>query len=198
MHDLLTPEAAFERFFAHWYEPEALEARGPRSALPDVVEWCPPGTPAGEVQPLTVEGQAAVREFIDGVFEAAQEDWPALIGVDPPVSLEWIAAFDRHHDAARVAEISTLADATEMGNGYMTLVAEFGAVLAHVARERRPALVWVYDWPFWDSSLLDPASGLRLNVFAWAMKKFTGAGVGDSSAARLEAALELLRHPPAS
>ncbi len=111
MHDLLTPEAAFERFFAHWYEPEALEARGPRSPLPDVVEWCPPGTPAGEVQPLTVEGQDVWR-FVRLVDRLAPEEAPwadvrARIETDlasHPLRPEELAVFEaRMRDRYRVS-----------------------------------------------------------------------------------------------
>lgn len=190
MQPLLTPEAAFERFFAHWYDGDALDLRGVRAPEPLVVPWSAPGSPAADVQPLTAADQAAVDELLEALIDAAEEDWPGLLGVQRPVSRAWIDAFDRHYTPAVAAEVSTRADATEFGNEYLTLVGEFGVVLARVLQGLRPSLVWVYQWPYWDSGLLDPATGRRVNPFAWSMLKLTSAGAGASS---LEAVDEGLR-----
>jgi hypothetical protein len=186
MQALLSPEAAFERFFAHWYDAGALEARGSRAPQPGVVSWSEPGSPPSSVQPLSAEDQAAVDELLEGLIDAAEEDWPGLLGVERPVSPAWLDAFDRHYTPDVVAEVSTRADATEFGNEYLTLAGELGAVIARVLQTRRPQLTWIYEWPYWDSGLLDPATGLRLNVFTWSMARLTSSGVGTSSLAALD------------
>jgi len=192
MQALLSPEAAFERFFAHWYETDALAARVLPGPYPAITAWSLTGQPAAEVQPLSAEDQAAVDELLAALIDAAEEDWPGLLGVDRPVSIEWIEAFDRHYTPVVIAEVSTRADATEFGNEYLTLVGELGGVLARVLQARRPSLAWVYEWPYWDSGLLDPASGLRINVFAWSMSKLTAADATTDGARHLEACLRAL------
>ena len=195
MQPLLSPEAAFERFFAHWYDGDALDVRGLRAPVPLVASWSVPGTSPADVQPLTAEDQAAVDELLEALIDAAEEDWPGLLGVARPISPAWIDAFDRHYTPAIVAEVSTRADATEFGNEYLTLVGEFGAVLARVLQVRRPSLVWIYEWPYWDSGLLDPASGRRVNPFGWSMLKLTTGGAAASSMLAVDEGLRALDEP---
>ena len=193
MQPLLSPGEAFTRFFAHWYDAEDDDGRVPQ---PTTASWCPPGTPAADAQPLAAEDQAAVNELLEALIDAAEEDWPGLLGVESPVSLAWLVAFDRHYTPERVAEVTTRADATEFGNEYLTLVGELGAVLARVLQTTRPTLVWVYEWPYWDSGLLDPISGRRVNVFACSLAKLTAPGAAGHWAREVPAWLSRLDTPP--
>ena len=45
--------------------------------------------------------------------------------------------------------------------------------LGKVMREAEPQLEWLADWPYWESGLLDVPSGYHINVFQWAIKRFS-------------------------
>ncbi len=40
-------------------------------------------------------------------------------------------------------------------------------------------LMWLYDWPYWESSIYDPQTGQLFPVFHWAIKKFSCYGIND-------------------
>jgi hypothetical protein len=55
-------------------------------------------------------------------------------------------------------------------------------------------LEWMPDWPYWESALLDVSSGQRINVFHWAIKRFSDHGIEDGYAGKIERCLELVRN----
>jgi hypothetical protein len=83
-------------------------------------------------------------------------------------------------------------DPAKLGNELLVLCCEFGAVLGEVLRTAAPRLEWVYDWPDWESGLLDPAHGYRINVFHWAVKKFSDYGLDDGFAAKVAQCVSLV------
>jgi hypothetical protein len=92
-----------------------------------------------------------------------------------------------------VAEVLEAADPEDFSNDLLVLCCEFGAVLGAALRQDAPQLEWVYDWPYWESGLLDPAHGYRINVFHWAIKKFSDYGVDDGFAAKVEMCVKLMK-----
>ena len=60
-------------------------------------------------------------------------------------------------------------------------------------REAEPQLEWLADWPYWESALLDVPSGYRINVFHWAIKRFSEYGLEDGYRAKVAKCLEMVR-----
>jgi hypothetical protein len=127
------------------------------------------------------------------MVEAARGDWPGYLPVAGEPSLAWIEAFDDYWTATRVHALLGRSDPTNFANDLLVTSCEFGAVLGHVLREAVPRLDWLPDWPYWESGLLDVASGYRINVFHWAIKRFSEYGLEDGYGAKVGKCIELVR-----
>jgi hypothetical protein len=188
-HECMTllPDAddVFRTFFAPWYAPKDLARRGFAATRPDVQGWAPAGVATLDASPPTIEGQQAAEAQVRRMLEAAAEDWTRSVHVSGSPSTAWIDAFDRYYDRRRVAALIASSNPNDFGNELVVLCCEFGAVLGHVLREEAPELEWLYDWPYWESALYDPRHGMRINVFHWAIKKFSDYGVDDGFCAKL-------------
>jgi hypothetical protein len=101
----------------------------------------------------------------------------------------WIAAFDAHFDERRIAEIVDRSDPTDFGNDLVVITCELGAALGHVMRTMQPRLFWRWDWPYWESALVDPETGALIPTFHWAIKKMSGYGWDDGLLPKIEACL---------
>ena len=163
------------------------------ATLPDVESWAHPGASVADACPLNEEGQRVVAEQIEPMLGAAQNDWPANLPVSPPVSLAWVEAFDGHWSRKRVADLLAAADAGDFANDAVVLTCELGAILGSVLRQAAPQLEWLAGWPYWESALLDVPSGRRLNVFHWAIKRFSEYGLEDGHSAKVTTCVDLVR-----
>jgi hypothetical protein len=151
------------------------------------------GAKQSEVSPLNEKGQSEVLKRINGMVEAAREDFESYLEVKGDISLDWIEAFDRHYDRKRIADVIAGSDETDFGNDYVVICCEFGAALSHVLQALEPRLIWRLEWPYGDSCLLDTKTGTELAVFHWAIKKMSEYGVDDGFAAKINASLQLIR-----
>lgn len=183
----------FRRYFARWYDPEDLARRGFEATRSDVEQRYCAGIGGADASPLTPEAQADVAGQIETMLDAVRTDWPDAFGIKGAVGLAWVDAFDRYYDAARVAKLLERSNPADFGNELLVLCCEFGAVLGSVLRAEAPRLEWLYDWPYWESALLDPAHGYRINVFHWAVKKFSRYGVDDGFAAKIQQCAQLVK-----
>jgi hypothetical protein len=194
MRALPDADAVFHRYFAPWYEPDDLARRGHAATRPDA-EWREPsGVRAAALSPLDPDGQREVAERIDAMVDAARGDWAGIPGADGPSGPAWVDAFDRYYDRERVGEVLDDSDPADFSNELVVLCCELGAVLGEVLRRQWPRLEWLYDWPYWESALHDPVHGSRLNVFHWAIRKFSDGGADEGVAARLRQCRTLVAH----
>ena len=193
--DTSLPDAdeIFLRFFAPWYAAVDLSRRKVSATRPDVQSWAKAGVLAVEASPLMPEAQHEAAEMVDAMLHAATSDWPESIGVSGTPSSGWIDTFDNHYDRRRVTEVVASAAPAEFDNELVVLCCEFGTVLGEVLRTEAPTLEWLYDWPYWESSLYDPDHGMRINVFHWAIKKFSDYGVDDGFRAKVLQVRDLVR-----
>jgi hypothetical protein len=193
MTDLPDADTLFLRFFERWYDEEDRRRRRYRATKPDVERFpVPLGAHLVEGS-LPPEDRARVAEQIAEMRAAVEGDWPELLGVGGRLSAEWIDAFDRAYDGIEVAEVLAEADETDFGNECVVLVCELGVATGEVLRQRLPELVWVHEWPYWESALLDPQSGVKANVFYWAMRKFSDEGVDEGYASKIDALVSAIR-----
>ncbi len=183
----------FERYFERWYPKEYVAARGKPSILPDISNRHDlVGMNTEQISPLTPEWQARTQNQIDEMLRAAQADWPKSWAVREPVSPQWVEVFDNFFTAHKISELLKSSPEDNFTNQYVVLCCEFGAVMGHVLRQVNPRLVWLLDYPYWDSSLFDPASGISMAVFHWAIKKMSSYGVADGYVAKMGMCLQLL------
>jgi hypothetical protein len=183
----------FERFFLRWYSGADRERRGYHATRPDAEGWGRPGSSVEEVCQLAGAGQDRVAKQISTMLDAAAKDWSAQLNIEGDINLGWIDAFDSHFTARRIANMIDRSDPSDFSNELLVTCCEFGAALGHVLLTIAPGTAWLYDWPYWESAVYDPPSGYRVNVFHWAIDKFSDYGVDDGFRPKLLACAELIR-----
>jgi hypothetical protein len=182
----------FAHFFDRWYDAGDRERKGVPHTRPDLARRFRPGLKAAELSPFNDETQREILERIQIMLGTATSDWPRYLDVKGEISDAWVDAFDRHHDAKRVAEMLSESDPADYSNDLLVLVCQFGAVIGAVLRQHLPRLEWIPEWPYWESFLYDPWSGHEIPPFHWAIKKFSSYGIDDGFAAKIGMCVNLL------
>ncbi len=186
-------EDLFLQFFDPWYDEGDRERKRYAATRPDAEEidaWV--GRSAVDLGVLSEDGKQAAADMIEGMLEAAQGDWPGYLDVEGEVDSSWVEAFDSYYDRRRTRKLIDRSDPKGFSNDYLVIACEFGAVLGHVMRAQCPRLEWLLEWPYWESSLFDPRTGTRINVFHWSVKKLSEYGVDDGYVAKTAAVMEMV------
>jgi len=138
-----------------------------------------PGALVSEIHLIQKEFEGKCLQQIDRMVDSVRGDFPGYLNVSEPVSLQWVEAFDRHYDASRVQQTIERSDPSDFSNDLVVLCCQFGAVLGTAMIAEEKSLVWLEDYPYWECALYDQRSGTRINVFHWAIKKFSDYGIDD-------------------
>jgi len=192
MTELPEPQELFERFVLPHYDEEdrrrlIARVRG------DLEKIYKPNLKASDICPFPSDYQDEVREQLKTMVDAAESDSAVYLKSRRPVSLEWLADFDRYWNSARILEMIQSSDPKESDNDYFILCIELGAALGRILTNLDSSLTWVCESPYWESFLYHPSTGHAIPVFSWAMKKFSGYAVDDGLVAKAGAAIEMLR-----
>jgi hypothetical protein len=183
----------FAKFLDPWYSKEDRARKAWDATRPDIVTFDGyVGKRKAELAVLKPSGQREVVTRIETMLKACRGDWPRYLKVVGDIDQHWIEAFDVHYDRKRVADVIKRSDPKDFSNDYLILVCEFGAALGHVLRSKESRLVWVYDWPYWESSLVDTRTGAVIPPFHWAVKKFSGYGLEDGFAQKIDMCVRVL------
>jgi len=172
-------DEVFSKFFDRWYDDEDRQRKGFTHTRPDMMLKYRCNLAAADLCNLTDAGQKKVFDHIATMQRAAQTDWARYLPVTSEINMDWIEAFDAHYDAERVAELIRTSDPEDFSNELLVTVCELGAVLGHVMLQVEPRLLWVPEWPYWESALYDPITGNVIPPFHWAIKKFSDYAVDD-------------------
>jgi len=186
-------DKVFLTYFDRWYKSEDRERKRFPATRPDVMggEGLKGFSPE-EASPLTADGQVEVKKMVDGMVEAARRVWPSFLCVSEPIDLGWIDAFDQFYVKHRVKDLMKSSKPGDFSNDFVVRCCEFGAMLGHVLLTIQPNLHWVYDWPYWESSVFDPETGQIIAVYHWSIKKFSSYGIDDGYKAKLLACSNLI------
>lgn len=147
---------------------------------------------AKDISPLAESTEKKVLDQISTMQQTARSDWPTFLAVSSPIGTEWIHAFDQHFDSKRVSELIAISDPADFSNDFLVTVCQFGAVLGLAMQQTEPRLQWVAEWPYWESSLYDPATGYIIPPFHWAIKKFSEYGIDDGYTDKIGCLIEAL------
>jgi len=131
--------------------------------------------------------------MVESMIDAARSDWPTFLDISEPIDIDWIDAFDKFHDKRRVGRLIKSSKPDDFSNDFLVQCCEFGAVLGYVLLSTQPNLHWVYDSPYWETSVFDPQTGYLCYVFHWAIKKFSSYGVDDGFKAKVLACSEMIQ-----
>lgn len=183
----------FRQFFARWYQ-LAPGVQRPRITKGDMeVYEGAAGRSVADLCRLPEDRRQELASQVATMTRAAREDWPTYLDVADIVSLDAVDAFDEHWTRPEIAALIRRSDPADFTNDYLVVCCELGAVLGEVMRSIRPDLEWLYDSPYWESSLWDIESGSRIHVFHWAIKKMSAYGADDGLRPKVLAGLEGLR-----
>ncbi|MSR46238.1 MAG: hypothetical protein EXS13_04100 [Planctomycetes bacterium] len=186
MEKLLDAPAVYSRFFAPWLRPIDRERRGTELLRPDLLEVAAfRFLPATELSTVAPDVSAKVADQIGRMVAAARTDWKELCGRHDVTSREGLGAIDAGFDADAIAELHSSSDPAEFGNSLLVTVCELGAVIGTTLCAARPTLQWVADWPYFESTLVDRATGIVLPPFHWAIRKLSAEGAGGGMVERI-------------
>lgn len=146
--------------------------------LPDRMSVDPLVTRVRDLCLLDDEKSAKVLAMMTTDLPAAtREDWAESIGVTGNVSPDWIDAVDRHFTRTRIRKLLERSDPADFSNEYLVVCCQLTAILGRVLTQASPRLVWVPEWPYWETFLFDEKLGERTNLFYWAIRKLSEDGV---------------------
>jgi hypothetical protein len=187
-------DTLFKRFFAPWYDPEDRARLGwGNTTRPDTLRrQSLIGKTADELSCLNQDGARKVIAQVRKMSTCALSDSARYLKGHSALSLEWVEDFDRYWTTKRIADLISKSDVNDSGNDYFILCCEFGAAMGEVIREQQPRLVWVADWPYWESALFDPKTGTIILPVHWAIKKMSSYGVDDGFADKIGMLLQML------
>lgn len=193
MDGLLDAPAVHARFFAPWLRPLDRERRGTELLRPDLFEVAAfRFLPAAELTTVAPDVATKVADQIGRLVVAARADWKELCGSHDVLSREGLGAIDEGFDHHAVLELQSSSDPADFGNSLLVTACELGAVIGTALRAARPTLQWVADWPYFESTLVDRATGIVLPPFHWAIRKLSAQGVGGGLVERIGVALSHL------
>jgi hypothetical protein len=186
-------ETLYATYFVPWMPPQDDAEPLPRSDLESID--LPPGTHPRVLDVLEPEVRRQVEEQLQRIAEAARLDFVSLLGVSGEPSADWLDALEAWATPAQLQKLWRGSDPAHLGNSYLILCCETGAILAALLRQGRPGLRWLPDWPYWESSLFDLNSRTRIPVFHWALRTLSG-DERQPLREKIRATLEFLREPP--
>jgi hypothetical protein len=193
MRELPHCDNLFLRFFDPWHDDVSRQSRGFKTTFPDILQHKSfIGLSQEKASCIKEEMQHDVMQQIDRMADAARDDWPLFLSNTKDIDLNWIDGFDRHFNRDRIHEVIERSDPSDFSNDYIVICCEFGAALSYVLRNTLPRLIWRLNWPYWDSTLLDPKTGTAISVFHWAIKKMSEYGVDDGFAAKVKACVQFM------
>jgi hypothetical protein len=189
-------DEVFTTFFDRWYDDASRQRKQFPHTRPDIMDAFHPGNEASALSPLSAASQQQVLDQISAMLESVSSDWPSFLPVTGEIDTDWVQAMDAHYNADRIATLIEESDAEDFANPLVVTICQFGAVLGQVMTQWEPRLQWLPEWPYWESSLYDPATGQVIPPFHWAIKKFSDYGVDDGYVPKIGCMTEILNKNP--
>ena len=84
----------------------------------------------------------------------------------------------------------------EFSNNLLVLTCQLGVAISKVLRMECPRLQWLYEAPYWDSSLFDLNTMTRLNGFHWAIRAMSSECAEQKLSEKVRASVEFLLKEP--
>ena len=167
---LPTPDELFTTYFAPWYGSEINEQYQLR-VLPDMetIEL-PEGTPISVLNPLPEADRKKVAHQISSMTSGIDQDWPTLLKIEGAFSRDWLDHYQARFNEEGISEIIRGSQPANFSNNLLVLTCQLGVAIARALQQECPRLQWLYEAPYWDSSLFDLNTMTRMNVFHWAVR----------------------------
>ncbi|WP_207430897.1 hypothetical protein [Sabulibacter ruber] len=145
---------------------------------PDMIQSFKPDTYVSTLVDSTDKGYVKTKKQVEALISASRQDFQELANFNE-FSLETIEKLDKAIDRQYIRSIIDASDVNDDSNQYMISIIEFGCALAQTMENEIGGFVWVYKYPYWESTLLHKKTGFEIPVFHWAIKKYSEYGVDD-------------------
>lgn len=165
-------ETVYHHFFTPWFPLEDPREAFLRSDLEQIE--LEPGQHIRVLSPLTEEGRERIQAQLEHTTRAARQDLAALLRTDVPPDRGWLTRLEAHFTPETLQELFRGSNPERPDNPYLVLCCESGALIAEVLQSEWPALQWIPDFPYFESSLFDLNTKVRIPVFHWAIKLMSG------------------------
>lgn len=118
------------------------------------------------------------------MITASRQDLQDIAKFDE-YNLDTIDKLDKAIDRKYIKGIIDVSQPDDDANHYLISIIEFGCALAETMEKEIGGFVWVYDYPYWESTLVHKKTGFEIPVFHWAIKKYSDYGVDDGFKAKI-------------
>ncbi len=145
---------------------------------PDMVQSFKPDTDFSALVDSTDEMYVQIKQQIKTMISASRQDLQELAKFNE-FNLETIDKLDKAIDRQYIKSVIDASDVNDDGNQYLISTIEFGCALAETIENEIGGFVWVYDYPYWESTIVHKKTGFEIPVFHWAIKKYSDYGVDD-------------------
>ncbi|MGA0332842.1 MAG: hypothetical protein ACO3NW_02685 [Kiritimatiellia bacterium] len=170
--ELPDAETLYHHFFSGWIPPEDPRTPQLRSDLEQIE--LEPGQHIRVLSPLTDEGRIGIQAQIDRTTQAALADLPGLISQSGEPGLDWLDQLEARYTPEKLQELLRASNPEKPDNSYFVLCCEIGALIGYLLQKEWPALKWLGDFPYFESSLFDLNRKTLFPVFHWAVKSLSG------------------------
>jgi hypothetical protein len=151
---------------------------------PDMLQLLKPGTGFSTLVDSTNKAHVQIKHQIEEMISASKQDLQELAKFNE-FDLETIDKLDKAIDRQYIKDIIDASDVNDDSNQYLISIVEFGCALAETMENEIGGFVWVYDYPYWESTLVHKKTGFEVPVFHWAIKKYSDYGVDDGFKAKI-------------
>jgi len=187
-------DKVFEKFFLLRYTEKERKSLRQYTVKYDIESYAKPGTDISQIPILANEDADEISDHISKTIRAASNDFRMSFGLTGEPNLDWIEKFDKYFTKKRVIGLLNKSDPRVASNEFFVTCCAFGALLGKVLIDMNESVNWLYDCPFWESGLYDSKSGCRINIFYWAVKKFSNYGIDDGYRAKIIACSEFINN----
>lgn len=132
----------------------------------------------------TAEGYIRIKQQVEAMITASRQDLQDIAKFDE-YNLDTIDKLDKAIDRKYIKGIIDVSQPDDDANHYLISIIEFGCALAETMEKEIGGFVWVYDYPYWESTLVHKKTGFEIPVFHWAIKKYSDYGVDDGFKAKI-------------
>jgi hypothetical protein len=145
---------------------------------PDMLQFFKPNTDFSALVDSTDDGYVQTKQQVEAMIAASRQDLQELATFNE-YNLETIDKLDKAIDRQYIKGVIEASDVNDDANRYLISIIEFGCALAETMEEEIGGFVWVYDYPYWESTIVHKRTGFEIPVFHWAIKKYSDYGVDD-------------------
>jgi len=145
---------------------------------PDMIQSFKANTDFSTLADTTDESYIQIKKQIETMISASRQDLQEIYKFDE-FNLETIDKLDKAIGREYIKGVIDASGVDDDANQYLISTVEFGCALAETMQNEIGGFVWVYDYPYWESTIVHKQTGFEIPVFHWAIKKYSEYGVDD-------------------